>query len=69
MSNQATGTLLSALILAFGLIAGLYLDDEKEAEQELTIYCEMVQLRRDTGDPTIGWPDYRNIYDSECLGD
>ena len=32
-------------------------------EQHLT-YCEMVRLHK--ADPTIGWPDYKQIYDKEC---
>ena len=36
-------------------------DVEAEALQN---YCEMVQIHN--ADPTLGWPDYKRIYDKEC---
>ncbi len=29
-------------------------------------YCEMVRLRKESNDPSIGRPDYKGIYDNEC---
>ena len=39
---------------------------EAAADVELKHYCEMVDIRRNSGDPYLGWPDYRGVYDSEC---
>jgi hypothetical protein len=36
--------------------------DELELEQRQ--YCQMVALHR--ADPTVGWPDFRHTYDTEC---
>ena len=40
---------------------------EQEATAELSLYCEMVEIRLTTGDPYLGWPDYKGIYETECL--
>lgn len=37
--------------------------DELEAQQRQ--YCEMVALNR--ADPTVGWPDFNESYESECV--
>lgn len=31
-------------------------------------YCDMVHLGKTSGDPAIGWPDYKRTYDKWCDG-
>lgn len=54
--------------LILGIVAGLtvsaVLSGPDELEMEQRQYCEMVALNRE--DPTLGWPDFNNTYDSEC---
>lgn len=39
---------------------------ETELEADRAFYCEMVDIRRNSGDPNLGWPDYKEVYDEEC---
>lgn len=57
---------LLAIILSALCLAAVMVEDEKEAERSLELYCEMVTIRLETGDPYLGWPDYKGIYDAEC---
>lgn len=56
------------VVLAFMVLwAWGFLDTPSEAEIDADTYptyCEMVRLHK--ADPTIGWPDYKHIYDKEC---
>jgi len=49
--------------LTIGLVGTVMVEDE---QQEETLYCEMVGIRMDTGNPHLGWPDYKGIYDEVC---
>ena len=51
------------LSLILHILNGLPSEADIATEQHLT-YCEMVRLHK--ADPTIGWPDYKQIYDKEC---
>lgn len=43
---------------------------EKDMQvKQLEQYCELVYLRQSTGDETIGWPDYLNVYEEQCTSD
>ena len=57
-----------ALIVAFVLTMLLSITDtpsELDISDIMTQrYCEMVRLHNE--DPSIGWPDYKRIYDKEC---
>lgn len=66
--RQANATILALLVIILALIAGLDMDAEKEAETDLKLYCEMVEIRQTTGNPNLGWPDYKGIYERECNG-
>lgn len=52
------GVVLALAVAAMG-------DDPDGAQAELRQYCEMVALNR--ADPTVGWPDFNESYDSECV--
>ena len=58
---------LSAWVIMFVIITGVAISvmfDEQEEDRELARYCEMVELNN--SDKSIGWPDYRNVYDEVC---
>lgn len=55
--------LISLTLLVWLFMPDLPTDAEIATDAHLT-YCEMVRLHK--ADPTIGWPDYKNIYDKEC---
>lgn len=57
------GFLLLGIAIGLALCALGTGPDELEAEQRQ--YCEMVALNR--ADPTVGWPDFNESYDSECV--
>ncbi len=56
--------LFIGIILGFviGIMSSMDFDDQKA---ELDHYCEMVGLYKK--DPSVGWPDYKNIYDTSCI--
>ena len=54
---------LSFLIMVLPLIGSSELELQDRDDQ----YCNMVKLNR--GDPTLGWPDYKGIYDEVCFPD
>ena len=62
--SRLLGILLALAVLA--LIVGSYTEAKTEAEHELRFYCEMVDIRRNSGDPNVGWPDYKGVYDEQC---
>lgn len=56
-----------ALIVIYFAIAALghfQRIDADDAVRQQSEYCEMVNAHRH--DPTIGWPDYRHTYQTEC---
>ena len=42
-------------------------DPIKDLERDRQEYCEMVRIHR--ADPSLGWPDYKNIYKEVCEDD
>lgn len=62
-----SGLLSVTLLIAAVALAVLALgDDPDHAKAEAERYCRMVELHR--ADPSVGWPDFNNSYDSECKG-
>lgn len=54
-----------AIFVAIGFgLAGA--EDVKEAERQLSHYCEMVQIYKDTNGEA-GWPGYKG--ESQCQGE
>lgn len=49
-------------LILFVLIAS---SDAENEQLQLEYYCEMVELNKN--DPSVGWPDYDQIYSSSCL--
>lgn len=54
---------LVLLILALGWVGSMDLEDAIRADQT---YCNMVRDYKRT-DGAIGWPDYEERYDRDCL--
>ena len=63
-----TEVLLLIAVLAIAFILRFELSptpsEADVATEQHSNYCEMVRLHK--ADPTIGWPDYKQIYDKEC---
>jgi hypothetical protein len=55
------------LVLLIALAAYTASDEVDEAQLELELYCELVKIRKTTQDPLLGWPDYKQIYDKQCV--
>lgn len=55
--------LLVALIATLGVLGGLEMEDKKVEDAR---YCYQVALNK--ADPTQGWPDFDERYDSMCSG-
>lgn len=55
--------LLPILIVVIIVIAST-MDYQDEVKQQLH-YCEMVKLYKSSNGEN-GWPDYKNIYETEC---
>lgn len=58
-----------AKVLVVGLVLlllALAPDPAQDRQQQLTEYCEMAELRKTSGDPQLGWGDYKGIYESHC---
>jgi hypothetical protein len=58
--------ILCILLMIVTILVVLVAEEYMEDKQELDLYCEMVSIRKRTNDPTLGWPDYKGIYDEEC---
>lgn len=66
--EKIDATLIFLLALILGALTILFMvPAEREEVAELSLYCEMVEIRVATGDPYLGWPDYKGIYDTECI--
>ena len=70
-SEKLTVELIMLLVVIIGLsVTLLMIPAEKAAEQEasaeLSLYCEMVEIRLTTDNQYLGWPDYKGIYETEC---
>ena len=60
--DRVVATLLMlALVAACGLVGRL---DQQDVEKDRANYCAMVRAYKK--DPTVGWPDYRHTYKTEC---
>ena len=58
---------LSAWLLLMGVVSILAISmmlDEQEEDRAIQRYCEMVELNKT--DQSLGWPDYRAIYNEVC---
>lgn len=55
------------LVAMIALVAYNESNDVNEAQFELDLYCEMVGIRKATNDPLLGWPDYKQIYEEQCI--
>lgn len=59
-----------ALLAVAAVISGLLVmrSGPTAEEADLAQYCDMVHLGKTSGDPAIGWPDYKRTYDKWCDG-
>lgn len=58
--------LLIAVIIVLS-VWGLSQFDYEDERRELDHYCYMVQLYYQ--DSNVGWPDYRGIFNDQCVDD
>ena len=49
------------IVSVFGIVGNMDFNEAQEADKR---YCEMVELHK--SDSSLGWPDYKNIYDELC---
>ena len=64
MNLFKTIALCSSLMLLAYALKGMESESEVQVKEQ-DLYCEMVSLHLD--DKTLGWPDYKGIYDSVCI--
>jgi hypothetical protein len=58
-----------AAILFIAIILGVSSMNHMDQQLDQDVYCEMVGLHKESGnDPGIGWPDYQDTYEEQCLG-
>jgi hypothetical protein len=57
---------VAAMIVVFIFVLGILSSDSAESEVvvENAMYCDMVDMFKK--DNSVGWPDYKNIYSTEC---
>jgi len=52
------------------LLIALAIDGNDPAfQQEASLYCHMVHLRRSNPAAQLGWPDYKHVYSEQCRVD
>lgn len=61
--NKLTAFLIVVCIVLIMMFIGSL--EEQDQAMGLENYCQMVELYKQT-DGESGWPDYRNIYESNC---
>lgn len=61
--NKLTAFLIVVCIVLIMMFIGSL--EEQDQAMGLENYCQMVELYKQT-DGENGWPDYRNIYESNC---
>ena len=58
------------MLALFGFIVWVCLSDPPtKPTPRRSYYCEMVDIHKagvSIGDPGLGWPDYKGIYEPEC---
>ena len=55
------------IILGLAVLVGMS-EPEREVDQTLATYCEMVKLHKESpNDPGIGWPGFKGIYSRDCI--
>ncbi len=71
MSRFGNGldTIVAGLVAVSVLAAMLAISEGPSEEDAVdTQYCHMVHIGKTSGDPDVGWPDYKGIYDKLCDG-
>lgn len=61
--NKLTAILIVICIVFIMMFVGSV--EEQDEAMALENYCQMVELYKQT-DGENGWPDYDNIYESDC---
>lgn len=63
MKTTLTEIVMILMVLIFLGVSSTF--DKEDEKLELRNYCEMVDLFK-SSDGENGWPDYKQIYDTEC---